>query len=111
VRVDVTPLLTGTTDPGEVCEIPGVGPVPVSHARRVLSHGLLELVIHDGTDVRRGVTRRRRRSAHRVRRGLRDLLREPDLTLLREVEGVGVEKVSVRFDLRREVEHGHVRVP
>jgi hypothetical protein len=34
-----------------VCEIPGVGPVPVEHARKVLSHGLLELVITDGVDV------------------------------------------------------------
>ena len=34
-----------------MCEIPGVGPVPVAHARKVLSHGLLELVISDGVDV------------------------------------------------------------
>jgi hypothetical protein len=34
-----------------VCEIPGVGPVPVAHAERVLSHGLLQLVITDGVDV------------------------------------------------------------
>ena len=44
-------LLDGKTRPGEVCEIPGVGPVPVAHARKVLSHGLLELVISDGVDV------------------------------------------------------------
>jgi hypothetical protein len=38
--------------PGEeLCEIPGVGPVPVAHAREVLPHGLLELVITDGVDV------------------------------------------------------------
>jgi hypothetical protein len=42
-----------------VCEIPGVGPVPVAHARHVLSHGLLELVLHDGKDVRTIVTRTR----------------------------------------------------
>ena len=35
-----------------MCEIPGVGSVPVDHARKVLSHGLLELVITDGVDVR-----------------------------------------------------------
>ena len=40
------------TEPEEdVCEIPGVGPVPTAHAREVLSHGLLELVITDGVDV------------------------------------------------------------
>jgi hypothetical protein len=59
VRVDVSPLLTGKTEPGEICEIPGVGPVPVSFARQVLSHGLLELVLHDGKDVRAIVTRTR----------------------------------------------------
>jgi len=52
VRVDLTALLRGCTEPGEVCEIPGVGPVPVAHAREVLSHGLLQLVITDGVDVR-----------------------------------------------------------
>ena len=41
----------GATEAGEVCEIPGVGPVPVSVARQALSHGLLELVITDGVDV------------------------------------------------------------
>ena len=52
VRVDLPALLAGQTSPGEVCEIPGVGAVPVDHARKVLSHGLLELVITDGVDVR-----------------------------------------------------------
>jgi hypothetical protein len=51
VRVDLHALLDSQTHPGEVCEIPGVGPVPVEHARKVLSHGLLELVITDGVDV------------------------------------------------------------
>jgi hypothetical protein len=59
LRVDVRPLITGRTEPGEVCEIPGVGPVPVSFAREVLSHGLLELVLHDGKDVRAIVTKTR----------------------------------------------------
>ena len=59
VRVDVTALLRGKAAPGEVCEIPGVGPVPVSAARETLSHGLLELVLHDGTDVQAIVTRTR----------------------------------------------------
>jgi hypothetical protein len=59
VRVDISPLVTGKVEPGEVCEIPGVGPVPVSFARDVLSHGLLELVLHDGKDVRAIVTKTR----------------------------------------------------
>jgi hypothetical protein len=44
-------LLDGKVRPGETCEIPGVGPVPVAHARDILSHGLLQLVITDGVDV------------------------------------------------------------
>jgi len=59
VRVDLPALLAGHTSPGEVCEIPGVGPVPVDHARNVLSHGLLELVITDGVDVQTVVSRTR----------------------------------------------------
>jgi len=51
IRIDLNSLLSGRTEPGEVCELPGVGPIPVSHARKVLSHGLLELVITDGVDV------------------------------------------------------------
>jgi hypothetical protein len=51
VHVGLRALLDGKTGPGEICEIPGVGPVPVAHAREVLSHGLLQLVITDGVDV------------------------------------------------------------
>jgi len=51
IRVDLEALLRGRTEPGEVCEIAGVGPIPVEHARRVLPYGLLELVITDGVDV------------------------------------------------------------
>jgi hypothetical protein len=75
VRVDVTALLRGTTEPGEVCEIPGVGPVPVTHARDVLSHGLLEVVLHDGRDVQAVVTRTRH-----VPDALKIAIQERDLT-------------------------------
>ena len=53
VRVGLQRLLgDAATDPAEaVCEIPGVGPVPLAHAREVLAHGLLELVITNGVDV------------------------------------------------------------
>jgi hypothetical protein len=59
VRVDLPALLRGRTEPGEVCEIPGVGPVPVTHAEQVLSHGLLQLVITDGVDVQTVVSNTR----------------------------------------------------
>ena len=51
--VGLSRLLGQEPEPGEkMCEIPGVGPVPVAHAREVLAHGLFELVISDGVDVR-----------------------------------------------------------
>ena len=59
VHVGLEPLLNGKTGPGEMCEIPGVGPVPVAHARKVLSHGLLQLVITDGVDVQTVVSNTR----------------------------------------------------
>jgi hypothetical protein len=59
VLVDLHSLLDGETTPGGTCEIPGVGPVPVAHARRVLSHGLLQLVITDGVDVQTVVSNTR----------------------------------------------------
>ncbi len=59
VRVDLPALLRGRTEPGEVCEIPGVGPVAVAHAEQVLSHGLLQLVISDGVDVQTVVSNSR----------------------------------------------------
>ena len=59
VLVDLPSLLDGKTAPGGTCEIPGVGPVPVAHAREVLSHGLLQLVITDGVDVQTVVSNTR----------------------------------------------------
>ena len=59
VLVGLQALLNGKAGPGEVCEIPGVGPVPVAHARDVLSHGLLQLVITDGVDVQTVVSTNR----------------------------------------------------
>jgi hypothetical protein len=62
------------TDPTEdVCDIPGVGPVPVAHAREVLSHGLLELVITNGVDVQTVVS-----TTRYVPKALRIALEERD---------------------------------
>jgi hypothetical protein len=60
VRVGLRRLLGGGSALGEeMCEIPGVGLVPTAHAREVLSHGLLELVISDGVDVQNVVSKTR----------------------------------------------------
>ncbi len=50
-RVDHTAFTRGHTVAGEVCEIVGVGPIPVAVARRLADDAFLKALIHDGTDV------------------------------------------------------------
>jgi hypothetical protein len=50
-RVDVETLRRGWVEGEEVCEIAGVGPVPVRIARQVLGDAVLKLVITKGVDV------------------------------------------------------------
>lgn len=51
VLVNLESLQRGSVEAGEVCEVPGVGPVPVHVARDLLGDALLRVVIHDGVDV------------------------------------------------------------
>jgi hypothetical protein len=51
IRADLDALRRGSVGEGELCEVPGVGPVPVSHARERLGDDLLYLVLTDGVDV------------------------------------------------------------
>jgi hypothetical protein len=51
VRVDHGALVRGSLEPGEVCEIPGVGPLPVAVARRLAVDSILDILVTDGTDV------------------------------------------------------------
>ena len=51
LRVDVEALTRGEVKDDEVCEIAGLGPVPVSTARRVLGESIVKLVITRGVDV------------------------------------------------------------
>lgn len=51
IRVDLSALRRGHVNEGEICEIPGVGPVSVEVAREVLGEALCDLVITDGVDV------------------------------------------------------------
>jgi hypothetical protein len=51
IRVDLEALLRGHAIAGEMCSIPGLGPVPVALARELLGDAILELVITRGTDV------------------------------------------------------------
>lgn len=51
VRVDHAALVRGYVEPGELCEIPGVGPVPVEVARRLAVDSILSVLVTDGVDV------------------------------------------------------------
>jgi hypothetical protein len=51
VRVDHRAFTTGTLEPGEVCEIVGVGPIPVSTAQRLADDAFLKAIVTDGVDV------------------------------------------------------------
>ena len=59
IRVDLQALLRGHAEKGEICHIPGVGPVPVALAREVLGEALLQVVIEHGSDVTTCVTESR----------------------------------------------------
>jgi hypothetical protein len=51
LRVDVAALRRGGVAGAELCEIAGVGPVPVSVAQKLLGEAVLKLVITRGVDV------------------------------------------------------------
>lgn len=50
--VDLDALQRGHLQPGETCEIAGVGPVPIEVARRMFGDALLRIVIRSGVDIR-----------------------------------------------------------
>jgi hypothetical protein len=51
VRVDHEALMRGHLEAGEICEIPGIGPIPVDVARRLAADSILSVLITDGVDV------------------------------------------------------------
>ncbi|MET0712399.1 MAG: DUF222 domain-containing protein [Jiangellaceae bacterium] len=51
LRVDVQALRRGHVQGGELCEISGVGPVPVPVAKGLLGEAIVKLVITTGVDV------------------------------------------------------------
>ena len=52
VRVDYAALRRGYIEPGETCEVPGVGPIPVAAARSFASDAFLAAVVADGKDIK-----------------------------------------------------------
>jgi hypothetical protein len=51
VRVDYYALVRGHLVEGELCEIPGIGPIPVEVARRLAVDSILSVLVTDGVDV------------------------------------------------------------
>jgi hypothetical protein len=51
IRVDHAALVRGTVEGEEVCDLPGLGPIPVRIARDLLGESILKLVITKGVDV------------------------------------------------------------
>jgi len=52
LRVDHAAMVRGHTEGAEVCEIAGVGPVPVATARALAEDAYLKVIVTDGADVR-----------------------------------------------------------
>jgi hypothetical protein len=51
LRLDIEALQRGHAEGDETCEIAGMGPIPVSVARRLLGDAVLKLVLTRGTEV------------------------------------------------------------
>jgi hypothetical protein len=51
IRVDATKLKSDRSD-GEVCEIPGVGPIDLATARRLLPAGMIEFLVAEAVDIK-----------------------------------------------------------
>ncbi|MDP1805467.1 MAG: DUF222 domain-containing protein, partial [Acidimicrobiales bacterium] len=51
LRLDLAALWRGHTEGDELCEITGLGPIPVTTARQLLGDAVLKLIITNGVDV------------------------------------------------------------
>jgi hypothetical protein len=51
LHTDLAPLARGYAEPGEGCQLEGVGPVPVSMARALLQDSRITVMGHDGDDI------------------------------------------------------------
>lgn len=64
VRIDHAALLRGHTVPGEVCELAGIGPIPVTTARHLARDAFLTAVTTNGIDIQKVVHLGRAATAH-----------------------------------------------
>ena len=56
LHVSDAALRRGSTQPGEICEIAGAGPVPVGTARRLSSDAIVKALVVKGTEITRVVS-------------------------------------------------------
>jgi hypothetical protein len=59
VLVDWSALTRGHLEPGETCEIAGVGPVSVTTARELLGDSMFRILVTDGRDVKAATSPKR----------------------------------------------------
>jgi hypothetical protein len=52
VRLDYQAMMRGYTEPGEICEVPGAGPISVAEANSMLGDAIVSAVVMDDTDIR-----------------------------------------------------------
>jgi len=52
IRVDLAAIKRGHTEHGEICEIAGVGPIPVATATEYLGEAFLKLLVIDGVEIK-----------------------------------------------------------
>ena len=85
VRVDHAALVRGDVDGEELCEVVGVGPVPISDAEQYMSDPMLKVLLTKGSEVIAASTMTRV-----VRSNLREALVERDRVCV--VPGCGISK-------------------
>jgi hypothetical protein len=67
--VDASALARGHTEPGERCDIEGIGPAPVTTVRGLLDDAAISVLVRDGDDIT-AVSRTTRTIPARLRRAL-----------------------------------------
>lgn len=97
VRVDHAALVRGHAGPGEVCEVPGVGPIPVAAARELMSDSILKLLVSNGKEVQ-AVAHEGRTIPARLRTALTELYPECAISGCRESKRLEIDHVLPRAE-------------
>lgn len=97
LRVDWAALRRGQLEDGEVCEVPGFGPVPLATARAEFGDALLKIIITKGVDVTTVVHVGRAVPAH-----LQTALEERDRTCVvpgcEVTKGLEIDHYKIAFE-------------